>query len=130
MVPYLEAALSGKTIHSQKIIDTTWGHIFTACYPVIASDGTNDILGALCIEIDMEDTYRSIEAINRSSFGIAAAASMIALLLIVISYFYTKKQKSRELTSSFWNRPQKQQRQPTRRNRPSCSICRMISGHR
>ena len=74
------------------------GHIFTACYPVIASDGTNDILGALCIEIDMEDTYRSIEAINRSSFGIAAAASMIALLLIVISYFYTKKQKSRELT--------------------------------
>ena len=70
MVPYLEAALSGKTIHSQKIIDTTWGHIFTACYPVIASDGTNDILGALCIEIDMEDTYRSIEAINRSSFGI------------------------------------------------------------
>lgn len=33
MVPYLEAALSGKTIHSQKIIDTTWGHIFTACYP-------------------------------------------------------------------------------------------------
>ena len=98
MVPYLEAALSGKTIHSQKIIDTTWGHIFTACYPVIASDGTNDILGALCIEIDMEDTYRSIEAINRSSFRIAAAASMIALLLIVISYFYTKKQKSRELT--------------------------------
>lgn len=98
MVPYLEAALSGKTIHSQKIIDTTWGHIFTACYPVIASDGTNDILGALCIEIDMEDTYRSIEAINRSSFGIAAAASMIALLLIVISYFYTKNQKSRELT--------------------------------
>lgn len=98
MAPYLEAALSGKTIHSQKIIDTTWGHIFTACYPVIASDGTNDILGALCIEIDMEDTYRSIEAINRSSFGIAAAASMIALLLIVISYFYTKKQKSRELT--------------------------------
>ena len=98
MVPYLEAALSGKTIHSQKIIDTTWGHIFTACYPVIASDGTNDILGALCIEIDMEDTYRSIEAINRSSFGIAAAASMIALLLIVISYFFTKKQKSIELT--------------------------------
>ena len=86
-----EAALSGKTIHSQKIIDTTWGHIFTACYPVIASDGTNDILGALCIEIDMEDTYRSIEAINRSSFGIAAAASMIALLLIVISYFFTKE---------------------------------------
>lgn len=45
MVPYLDAALSGETVYSQKIIDTTWGHIFTACYPVIASDGTNDILG-------------------------------------------------------------------------------------
>ena len=62
-----------------------------------ASDGTNDILGALCIEIDIEDTYRSIEAINRSSLGIAVATSLIALLLIVISYFYTQKQKSREL---------------------------------
>lgn len=107
------------------------GAYFTACYPVIASDGTNDILGALCIEIDMEDTYRSIEAINRSSFGIAAAASMIALLLIVISYFIQRNRSPENSpSSSFWNRPQKQQRQPTRRNRPSCSICHMISGHR
>ena len=56
----------------------------------------------------MEDTYRSIEAINRSSFGIAAAASMIALLLIVISYFlYKKRSPENSPSSSFWNRPQK-----------------------
>ncbi len=85
----------GKTItHKRSLIPH--GGIFLPLLSGHASDGTNDILGALCIEIDMEDTYRSIEAINRSSFGIAAAASMIALLLIVISYFYTKKQKSRE----------------------------------
>ena len=60
MVPYLEAALSGKTIHSQKII-IPHGAYFYRLLSVIASDGTNDILGALCIEIDMEDTYRSIE---------------------------------------------------------------------
>ena len=85
-----------RSTHKRSLIPH--GAYFYRLLSVIASDGTNDILGALCIEIDMEDTYRSIEAINRSSFGIAAAASMIALLLIVISYFYTKKQKSRELT--------------------------------
>lgn len=108
------------------------GAYFYACYPVIASDGTNDILGALCIEIDMEDTYRSIEAINRSSFGIAAAASMIALLLIVISYFYTKKQKSRELTQQLLLEQTAKAAEASQqgRNRPSCSICHMISGHR
>lgn len=50
MVPYIEQALSGKVVYSNKIVDTTWGHIFTACYPVEASDGTGDIIGALCME--------------------------------------------------------------------------------
>ena len=45
----------------------------------------------------MEDTYQSIEAINRSSFGIAIAAIVMALLLIIVSYFYTQKQKSKDL---------------------------------
>ena len=40
MIPYIEAALSGETIYSKEIVDTTWGHIFTACYPVVATDGT------------------------------------------------------------------------------------------
>lgn len=34
MVPYIEAALAGETVYSQEIVDTAWGHIFTACYPV------------------------------------------------------------------------------------------------
>ena len=31
MIPYIERALSGENVYSQEIIDTTWGHIFTAC---------------------------------------------------------------------------------------------------
>ena len=34
VVPYIEDALSGNTTYSNQIVDTTWGHIFTACYPV------------------------------------------------------------------------------------------------
>ena len=55
MVPYIEAALAGETVYSQEIVDTTWGHIFTACYPV--KDASGEIIGALCMEMDMEQTY-------------------------------------------------------------------------
>ena len=43
MVPYIDAALLGKTIYSQEIVDTTWGHIFTACYPVKDASGEIDL---------------------------------------------------------------------------------------
>lgn len=48
MIPYINAALSGETTYAKEIVDTTWGHIFTACYPVLASDGSGEIVGALC----------------------------------------------------------------------------------
>ena len=52
MVPYIDRAISGENVYSQDIIDTTWGPIFTACYPVRANhDGTGEIIGAFCIEM-------------------------------------------------------------------------------
>ena len=96
MIPYLEAALSGETIYSQQIIDTTWGHIFTACYPVIANDGSGDIIGALCMEMDMETTYKSIEKINRSSVWIAVVAIIVMVLLLICMYQTMHKQKEKE----------------------------------
>ena len=44
MIPYINQALSGKTIYSQKIVDTTWGHIFTACYPIKDSEGSGNVI--------------------------------------------------------------------------------------
>ncbi len=41
MVPYISTALKGETIYFQDIIDTTWGYIFTACYP---DNDTNEII--------------------------------------------------------------------------------------
>ena len=40
MIPYISKALSGETVYSQNIVDTTWGPIFTACYPI-----TGDLAG-------------------------------------------------------------------------------------
>ena len=63
MIPYIDKALSGETVYSQNIVDTTWGPIFTACYP-ITSDLTGDsdeIVGALCIEMDMQSVNGLVE---------------------------------------------------------------------
>lgn len=97
MIPYIEAALSGTTIYSHEIIDTTWGHIFTACYPVTASDGSGDIIGALCIEIDMESTYNYIASSNKKTVGTAVSAIVVLIFLGVVIFIYLRKQKNEEL---------------------------------
>lgn len=96
MIPYIDAALSGETIYSQEIIDTTWGHIFTACYPVVANDGSGDIIGALCMEIDMEETYNFISHSNRKATETAAIASAVLFLLGVVVFIFLHRQKRME----------------------------------
>ena len=97
MIPYIEAALSGEVIYSHEIIDTTWGHIFTACYPVRANDGTDEIIGALCIEMDMESTYAYIAASNSRTVDTAVSAIVVLILLGVVISVYFRKQKDKEL---------------------------------
>ena len=48
MIPYINKALSGETVYSQNIVDTTWGPIFTACYPITGD--SDEIVGALCTQ--------------------------------------------------------------------------------
>ena len=96
MIPYISAALDGETIYSQEIMDTTWGHIFTACYPVRATDGSHEIIGALCVEMDMESSYAWIETSNRRALGFAVMAVLVAVLLIAWISRYTRAQKKKE----------------------------------
>lgn len=96
MIPYINSALSGKTIYSQEIIDTTWGHIFTACYPVKATDGSNEIIGALCIEMDMESAYTFLSKSSRNSLQIAIAAAIVALLLLICVYHILQNQRAKD----------------------------------
>ncbi len=96
MIPYIDSALAGKTTYSQEIVDTTWGHIFTACYPIYNKEKTDEIVGALCIEIDMESTYKSIEVINYSATKIASVAVVLAGALIIFTYYSMQEQKEKE----------------------------------
>ena len=96
MIPYIEKALSGKIVYSQDIVDTTWGPIFTACYPVTANDKSNEIIGAFCIEMDMQSAYGMVEKTNKSSVLLGTGAIGVLLLLCVCFYFVFKKEKENE----------------------------------
>lgn len=96
MIPYIEAALSGETVYSQEIIDTTWGHIFTACYPVTASDGSGEIIGALCMEMDMEQTYEFVEKSNRMTMETASIAVIVSILMAVVFDLFLQRQKEKD----------------------------------
>ena len=78
MVPYIEAALAGETVYSQEIVDTAWGHIFTACYPV--REDTGEVIGAICMEMDMEHTYKLLEQSNRAAVKMAMFAAIVLVL--------------------------------------------------
>ena len=97
MIPYIDAAMNGQTIYSSEIVDTTWGHIFTACYPVVSSDGSGDIIGALCMEMDMEDTYAYLEKSSQSSFKTACVAVAVSILLAGWSYMILLRQRQRDM---------------------------------
>ncbi len=96
MIPYIEQALSGEAVYSQKIVDTTWGHIFTACYPIRDTD-SGEIIGALCIEMDVESTYAFIEKCNHKAMLAAASGSVVVILILACACIYMQSEhKKRE----------------------------------
>ena len=97
MVPYIDRAISGEYVYSQDIIDTTWGPIFTACYPVSANhDGTGEIIGAFCIEMDMQSAYGMVEKTNHISIICGLVAGAVLLLICLYTYYVYQKSKEEE----------------------------------
>lgn len=97
MVPYIDRAISGENVYSQDIIDTTWGPIFTACYPVSANhDGTGEIIGAFCIEMDMQSAYGMVEETNHISIICGLVAGAVLLLICLYTYYIYQKSKAEE----------------------------------
>ena len=97
MIPYIDRAISGENVYSQDIIDTTWGPIFTACYPVRANhDGTGEIIGAFCIEMDMQSAYGMVEKTNHISIICGLVAGVVLLLICLYTYYVYQKNKAEE----------------------------------
>ena len=80
------------------------GPIFTACYPVSANlDGTGEIIGAFCIEMDMQSAYGMVEKTNHISIicGLVAGAILLFNFVYIPIMFYQKskaeEQKQKQL---------------------------------
>lgn len=97
MIPYLEDAMSGKVSYSQSIMDTTWGHIISACYPVYSKQTPEKIIGALCMEIDMESIYGEIDRNSRDTTTTAVIAMIVASLLTVLAYLWMRWLNKQEI---------------------------------
>ena len=93
VVPYIEAALAGETVYSQEIVDTTWGHIFTACYPV--REDTGEVIGAICMEMDMEHTYKLVNQSNRVAVKMAMVAAIVLVLFALGAYCLIQKNRTK-----------------------------------
>ena len=97
MIPYIEKALSGENVYSQDIVDTTWGPIFTACYPVRSNlDGTGDIVGAFCMEMDMQSAYGMVVKTNRISAICGTIVGLVLMMICLSIYFIYQNSKEEE----------------------------------
>lgn len=97
MIPYIERALSGEKVYSQDIVDTTWGPIFTACYPVRSNlDGTGDIVGALCMEMDMQSAYGMVVKTKKNSTICGTIVGLVLMMICLSTYFIYQKSKEEE----------------------------------
>ena len=94
MAPYLQTALSGETVYSRDVVDTTWGPIFTVCYPV--KDENGQVMGALCVEIGMDTTYQFLKRSSQTTASVALAGGMVAVLLSMSIYLYLRWQRMAE----------------------------------
>ena len=97
MIPYISAALDGETIYSREIVDTTWGHIFTACYPVWSSGASPEIIGALCMEMDEETTYAFLAKNRLDALKAALVAGLVSVLLAVWMFIVLRTQRKKDL---------------------------------
>lgn len=61
----LHEALSGKTVLPDKILDTGWGNIFIAYYPL--HNGQGKVVGALGIEIAADVEAAAIDQLSKAS---------------------------------------------------------------
>ena len=94
MAPYIQTALSGEAVYSRDVVDTTWGPIFTACYPV--KDENGQVMGALCVEIGMDTTYQFLKRSSQTTVSVALTGGMVAVLLSMSIYLYLRWQRMAE----------------------------------
>lgn len=84
-IPDIEKAYKGETVLPKKILNTSWGKIFLAYYPIHQySDGTGNVIGVVGMEFDAQSQYNTYE--NLKLFTPA-----VILLICIVAFFISSK---------------------------------------
>lgn len=89
---YMEKSLNGESAVSNDFMDTEWGTVCTAYFPI--SDEESGVYGVLCMEFDMEQQRQ--ELYKRFIIFSAAALLVSMVLSTLVTVFYVRLKKSSE----------------------------------
>ena len=132
MIPYINKALSGETVYSQNIVDTTWGPIFTACYPITGdlTGDSDEIVGSLCIEMDMQSVNGLVKRTRRASVYVGAMAGCVLFLLCAVCFIGYKRKREDEIEQKLLLSEAAAKAETAKeQNHPSYLTCHMIFDH-
>lgn len=94
----IDTAYSGKTILPNQILDTSWGKIFLAYYPIHGGVGhTEDVIGVLGIEIDAETQYNTYNDLMRTTPVIIFCACIIAFIISTRCFKYMSNPRRKDV---------------------------------
>lgn len=81
-IPDLEKAYKGETVLPRQILNTSWGKIFLAYYP-IHDKQTNKIIGVLGMEFEAQEQYDTFQSLKRITPIIIIVISLLSMLLSI-----------------------------------------------
>lgn len=93
---YMEKSLGGESAFSGDFMDTGWGTVCTASFPIYSEQF--GVYGVLCMEFDMEEARQGLY--DRMKIFWAAALLVSLTLSFLVTLFYVRMRKSREAVQS------------------------------
>ena len=88
---FAQNAFEGDFVYSNKIVHTKYKYVYLACYP-IRSSITQEIVGVLCVEMDMQEIYDTINERNSVAMNAAMIGGFIVIILFTCLGYYILKE--------------------------------------
>ena len=87
---YMRAGLRGEVMISDHIMDTEWGPVVTAYYP-ISVPGQSEVLGILCMEFDMTVLQQNLQKSVLTTIAIGVCSNILGLSLVLFFFMRNRK---------------------------------------
>ncbi len=86
IIPNMNKALQGEQVLPDKMLDTQWGKIANAYFPIHENRADSKVIGVIGIEFDMEEQAAALDGIKTSAVETTVILTILAVLLSVPLY--------------------------------------------